>query len=268
MHRPYLLSGERTQVHLEAQIRGSRYAWDMRVVGVESLVKLMHIKEKSTEDATVRQIRELLRPFEYTRVDRIVDVIFDTATDVEQSSDTAAEDVATSSAEVTDIHSQERTAPEALDAMRDRIVAALQRRLGVPLVRRRRALFESADGRKRVCITISKRHDREYQPYWYAYHPAWNDFLKGAEQAMFVLGCMERDEAYAIPLSNFSSFLPKLNQTLGDGSRNYWHVIITPNEDGGLALYSSSTGDKLDLRPYAVSLDPVSTPYTAHRAAG
>jgi hypothetical protein len=177
---------------LEAQIRGSRYAWDMRVVGVESLVKLMHIKEKSTEDATVRQIRELLRPFEYTRVDRIVDVIFDTATDVEQSSDTAAEDVATSSAEVTDIHSQERTAPEALDAMRDRIVAALQRRLGVPLVRRRRALFESADRRKRVCITISKRHDREYQPYWYAYHPAWNDFLKGAEQAMFVLGCMDR----------------------------------------------------------------------------
>jgi hypothetical protein len=253
---------------LEAQIRGSRYAWDMRVVGVESLVKLMHIKEKSTEDATVRQIRELLRPFEYTRVDRIVDVIFDTATDVEQSSDTAAEDVATSSAEVTDIHSQERTAPEALDAMRDRIVAALQRRLGVPLVRRRRALFESADRRKRVCITISKRHDREYQPYWYAYHPAWNDFLKGAEQAMFVLGCMDRDEAYAIPLSNFSSFLPKLNQTLGDGSRNYWHVIITPNEDGGLALYSSSTGDKLDLRPYTISLDPVSTLYTAHRAAG
>jgi hypothetical protein len=50
---------------LEAQIRGSRYAWDMRVVGVDSLFKLMQIKEKSSEDTTVRQIRELLRPFEY-----------------------------------------------------------------------------------------------------------------------------------------------------------------------------------------------------------
>jgi hypothetical protein len=47
---------------LEAQIRGSPYAWDMRVVGVESLIKLMQIKEKSTADATVKQIRELLRP--------------------------------------------------------------------------------------------------------------------------------------------------------------------------------------------------------------
>jgi hypothetical protein len=85
---------------------------------------------------------------------------------------------------------------------------------------------------------------------------------------MFVLGCMDRDEAYAIPLPVFTSFLPKLNQTLGDGSRNYWHVIITPNEDGGLALYSSSTGDKLDLRPYAISLDPVSTSCASKRAAG
>jgi hypothetical protein len=253
---------------LEAQIRGSRYAWDMRVVGVDSLTKLMRVKEKSTEDATVRQIRELLRPFEYTRVDRIADLVFDTATDVEQSSDTANDEAATSGAEVTDSHSQERTAPEAIDAMRDRIVAALQRRLGVALVRRRRALFEDAEGRKRVCITISKRHDREYQPYWYAYHPSWNDFLKAAEQAMFVLGCMDRDEAFAIPLSTFSGFLPKLNKTTGDGSRNYWHVIITPKEDGGLALYSSSTGEKLDLRPFSVELDAVSAPIATFRAVG
>src|SRR5437868_11661149 len=33
---------------LEAQIRGSRYAWDMRVVGVDSLSKLIRVKLKST----------------------------------------------------------------------------------------------------------------------------------------------------------------------------------------------------------------------------
>src|SRR5262249_8093365 len=74
---------------LEAQIRGSRFAWDMRVVGVESLVKLMRIAVKSNEISTIRQIRELLRPFEYTRVDRIVDVVFDAATDVESSVEAA-----------------------------------------------------------------------------------------------------------------------------------------------------------------------------------
>mgnify|MGYP001147964089 FL=1 len=42
---------------LEAQIRGSRHAWDMRVVGVDSLVRLVRVKEKSSEDQTVIQIR-------------------------------------------------------------------------------------------------------------------------------------------------------------------------------------------------------------------
>jgi hypothetical protein len=189
---------------LEAQIRGSRYAWDMRVVGAESLVKLMRVKVKSTEDATVRQIRELLRPFEYTRVDRIVDVVFDTATDLEQADEPATE-------RASDIPSgdgaQERTDPHALDAMRERLLGALQRRLGVALIRRRRALFESADGRKRACITISKRYERDYQPYWYGYQRAWHEFLKQADDAMLALGCMDRSEAFVIPIAAINSFL-------------------------------------------------------------
>lgn len=196
---------------LESQIRGSRHAWDMRVVGVDSLVKLMRIKEKSTEDATVRQIRELLRPFEYTRVDRIVDVVFDTATDVEQSSDPS---VTTDASDQVDLEigalNQDRTGLDVLGVMRDRIVTALQGRLGVALIRRRRALFESSDGTKRVCITISKRYDRDYQPYWYAYHPAWHEFLQAVKEALFVLGCMDRDEAFALPLTVIDDFLPKL----------------------------------------------------------
>ena len=73
---------------LEAQIRGSRHAWDVRLISVERLAKLLQIKEKSNSDATVRQIRELLQPFEYTKIDRIIDVIFSTAEDVEQQVDT------------------------------------------------------------------------------------------------------------------------------------------------------------------------------------
>ena len=73
---------------------------------------------------------------------------------------------------------------------------------------------------------------------------------------MLVLGCMDRDEAFVVPVAVIGAFLPKLNQTIRDGGKSYWHVIITTNEDGTLALYSSRTGDKLDLRPFAVPLDP------------
>jgi hypothetical protein len=240
---------------LEAQIRGSRHAWDMRVCGTDSLVKLMRVKEKSTEESTIRQIRELLRPFEYTRIDRIVDVVFDTAADVEQSSEAAAgEDIAIVESRDIFHRTPERTNPSDIDLMRDRIVSALQKKLGVALVRRRRAMFEDIRGKNRACISISKRYGREYQPYWYAYHPAWNEFLEGGKDALFVLGCMDRDEAFAIPLSVFSTFLPKLNQTVREDGARYWHVVITTNEDGKPALYCSRTGEKLDLRTFALPI--------------
>ena len=97
---------------LEAQVRGSRYAWDMRLISVERLIKLVQIKEKSDDPATLTQIRQLLQPFEYTKIDRIIDVIFTTAADVEDQI------VEQAPAEDTDkgveSFKQERTDPELL----------------------------------------------------------------------------------------------------------------------------------------------------------
>jgi len=184
-----------------------------------------------------------------------VDVVFDTAADVEQSTEAAPEEsIGIAAAEDTVSHIPERTSPSAIDAMRDRIVQALQKKLGVTLIRRRRAMFEDIGGQNRACVSISKRYGREYQPYWYAYHPAWNEFLEGAKEALFVLGCMDRDEAFAIPLSIFTTFLPKLNQTTREDGESYWHVVITTNEHGKPALYSSRTGEKLELRPFSLAI--------------
>ena len=149
-----------------------------------------------------------------------MDVVFDTAADVEQSSEAVPEEsigIATSGDVISRL--PERTSPSDIDAVRDRIVQALQKKLGVTLIRRRRAMFEDIEGHNRACVSISKRYGREYQPYWYAYHPAWNEFLEGAKDALFVLGCMDRDEAFAIPLSIFATFLPKLNRTIKRGRR-------------------------------------------------
>lgn len=253
--------GRRDTGALEAQIRGSRYAWDMRVVGVDSLVKLMQIKEKSSEDATVRQIRELLRPFEYTRIDRIVDVVFDTAADVEQATEEREIPANSTPPELDSEHFvSTRTASSDIDAMRDRITAALQARLGTALVRRRRALYESIDSKIRACITISKRYTREHQPYWYAYHPKWHEFLVEADIGLVVLGCMDRNEAFAIPVATFLEFRSKLNQTRRIDGTEYWHVVITTQEDASLALYASRTGDTLSLAPFRVPLIDLGAP--------
>jgi hypothetical protein len=47
---------------LEAQIRGSRHAWAMRVIGVDSLLRLMKLKEKSSSSGVINRIQALLQP--------------------------------------------------------------------------------------------------------------------------------------------------------------------------------------------------------------
>lgn len=232
---------------LEAQIRGSRHAWDMRVVGVDSLLKLVAVKEKSSEDQTVAQIRELLRPFEYTRVDRILDVVFSTATDAISDEEHSAEDTKQDSG------TQSRTSQTTIEDVRLKAVAALNQTLGLNLVRRRQALFEDRDSGVRLVATVSKRYDDKLQPYWYAYHPKWAEFLSEATQGYMVFGCVDRSEAFAIPVEQMQSLLPSLNQTVRPDGGTYWHVKLAEGPNG-LVLFASKTGERFDLASYRVSL--------------
>ena len=152
------------------------------------------LKKKSNADTTVGQIKELLQPFEYTKIDKIIDVIFATAEDVE----TEEIEEETSQAEA---RTQIRTNRELLNAKRQSAVDSLSIQLGVALRRHRQTLFWNADKSVRVCAVVSKRYERDYQPYWYAYHLTWDEFLRGGEQSYFMLVCMDRQQAYAIPLN-------------------------------------------------------------------
>jgi hypothetical protein len=70
---------------LEAQVRDSRHAWDIRLISADALLKLVLLKESADDPETGRKIRSLLVPMEYTRLDAMIDVMFTTATDVEQA---------------------------------------------------------------------------------------------------------------------------------------------------------------------------------------
>jgi hypothetical protein len=75
---------------------------------------------------------------------------------------------------------------------------------------------------------------------------------------MLVLGCTDRDEAFAIPATIIGGLLPKMNRTDGEAGENRWHVLFTPHGDEGLALYLPKTGEKKDLHPFTFSLGPAS----------
>jgi hypothetical protein len=235
---------------LEAQVRGSRYAWDMRLISIERLIKLVQIKEKSDEPAPIHQIRQLLQPFEYTKIDKIIDVIFTTAVDVENQRGSEEEALAEGNAQ--ESGKQIRTAPELLNAKRQQAVEAFATFKTKELVKQSRTLFWSPDKSLRVCCAVSKRYESDYQPYWYAFHPKWDEFLAEATEGFLILSCMDRDEAFAVPYSWLATNKANLNMS-DNGERSYWHIAVT-TLDGSLAINVSKVGTKVALKPFQFAL--------------
>ncbi|HEY6252840.1 MAG TPA: hypothetical protein VI685_23020, partial [Candidatus Angelobacter sp.] len=236
---------------LEAQVRGSRYAWEMRLISLESLIKLVQVKEKSDDSGTILQIRQLLQPFEYTKIDRIIDVIFTTAVDLESGEGTEQE--GPEAPDGSEDYKQIRTAPELLNAKRQQAVDAFAAVKGNEIVKRSRTLFWSTDKALRACCAVSKRYEGEYQPYWYAFHPKWDEFLAEGKEGYFILACMDRDEAFAVPYSWILKNKNNLSRT-EKGDRSYWHVPITTLSGGTLAINMSRIGTKASLEPYRFDL--------------
>jgi hypothetical protein len=233
---------------LEAQVRGSRYAWEMRLISVEGLIKLVQIKEKSDDPGSLLQIRQLLQPFEYTKIDRIIDVIFSTAADVESQQTTEQELSVEEGA-----HKQVRTEPELLNAKRQDAVDAFAALKGKELIKKSRTLYWTPDKTFRVCCAVSKKYEGDYQPYWYAFHPTWDEFLAESKESYFILSCMDRDEAYAVPYSWLRENKKNLNMT-SRGEKSYWHVALTTVEGGKLAINVSKISGKAALEPYRFKL--------------
>ena len=246
-----IVVGREDTGELEAQVRGSRHAWDMRLISVDALAHLVKLKE-STEDATTgAKIRSVLVPKEYTRLDGLIDVLFTAAKDVETSVDGNAlsdgDDGQDSNFEFTD--------PKLMQAKRDQIVTAFATKLGTKLVRKSRALYWDAAHSFRVASTVSKRYTKKGStPYWYAYHPAWDEFLADGSTSHFVLGCMDLGIAFAVPLQVLREHLDELNTTTKPDGTSYWHVKIIERKPNSYLLHVPKSGKHLNLDKFAFDL--------------
>jgi hypothetical protein len=63
-----IIVGRQDTGDLEAQIRGSRHAWDVRLISTDALRRLVSIKEEIEDPQTVRQISDLLIPWSIRRL--------------------------------------------------------------------------------------------------------------------------------------------------------------------------------------------------------
>lgn len=235
---------------LEAQVRGSRHAWRIRIISVDALAKLVFIKER-TDESTTNRIRELFVPFEYTRLDRIIDIAFAVAEDTTSLLEDEDPRQLTETEDTGEPPKQIHTPRETLIALRDHIASRLGAREDMPLVNKGSVLYWNPDVNLRAVISVSKHYPRG--GYWYAYHPKWHAFLKEGSKAFYVLGCLDRREAYAIPCQKMESLLPDLYKTEKE-NRMYWHVILDELASGKLALQTMKQNLREEISQFSISL--------------
>lgn len=222
-----LVVGREDTGGLEAQIRGSRHAWDMRLISIDALVRLMKIKEDLGDPATIQKISDLLVPREFTRLDPIVDLVFDTTADAKEDDvfeQTEAEDAST--AELSERPGARKTKKFTPVSFHDECVARIQERLKTPLIKRMKSLFVSGDDQLHLVCAVSRRHgEGERETYWFAFHPDQREFVEEAKSGYVALGCGSPALVILIPAPQFLPLLESLNMTQRP-DREYWHVHI------------------------------------------
>lgn len=239
-----IIVGSEDTRELEAQIRGSRHAWDIRLISVEGLKRLVQLKEDVDDPATVRKIGEILIPYEYTRVDRIIDIVFSTTEEVLQEEDTE------------DAPSDEDAAPVVENVRQPaRFNAALAERaghkLGHPLVKRSRTLFSSPDQTVGLISLVSKEHSTAAgQYFWYGFHEYQRKILEPYASAYVAFGCGSPERLLLIPRDDLEQWLEGMNYTQKDDDF-YRHVQIFV--DGSrLVMHRRKGEERIDVTQYLV----------------
>jgi hypothetical protein len=215
------LVGRQDTGDLEAQIRGSRYAWEIRVISVGALLRLLDIREELEDPSSESKVRAILIPHEYTRVDGIIDLVFSTTEDVRQDVLVADDD------QPTDKEVGEPRQPKFRPVrFHDACAVRVGKALNADLVKRSRGTFSTPNGEIAVFCAVSKEHGGDGKgSYWFAFHPHQRERLEKADRAYVAFGCGSEEKILLFPLPELLPLLEGMHQThLED--RSYWHVQI------------------------------------------
>jgi len=232
-----IIVGRQDTGDLEAQIRGSKHAWDIRLLSSDSLVKLLVLKETLNDIKTMQQINEILKPYEYTRIDKLIDLLFITSQDIQFTNDEIVE-------ENIIIDDNQNKKQEHLE-FTDLCIIRIQEYLKTTLIKETRASFVSRNDNLGVLNIISKLYGKNNdEKYWFGFHPHQKVFLNRFEKSFICFGCGSPELIFVIPYKIFEPLLDNMNIT-EKKDRMYWHVFISQNNG---KYYIHQTLSKINTR--------------------
>jgi len=228
---------------LESQIRGSRYAWDVRLISVDALMQLVDLKERVDDPRIIRQIYDILIPQEFTKLDKIVNIIFSTAEDIEWG-DWEREDE--DPAAPTPQRSSSRSRPS---TFHDLVKVRVEDHLETFLLRRTRTIYSTPDETSVVAaVLVSKYHEGSGPQFWYSFHPHQKQFLAEGDTGYLALGCGDPDMIILLPLADLNPWLDEVTTSERNG-RLIWHLRVQ-QFDEGVYLVTKRDSENIDLSAY------------------
>jgi hypothetical protein len=221
-----IVVGRKDTGSLEAQVRGSRHAWDVRLISADALLRLVKIKETADNKTTIAKISSILKPLELTKLDFVVDLLATTTEDIQELTDTDEGDAELDKRE-------KRFTPVAFN---DEVAMRVAQEIKIDLKKATRSLYVSVDKKTALRAVVSKEHvGRSHVGYWYAFHPHYKDELEEYPVTYIAFGCGSPKRVLLFKLEEFATFLKDLNTTeLED--RMYWHVHLLRSPSGAMKL--------------------------------
>ena len=236
-----IVVGRQDTGDLEAQIRGSRYAWDIRLISVEYLLKMLDLKEDVEDPQIAVRIRAILKPQEFTRVDGIVDLLFSAKEDIQEETQSANSDDDES------VRTEKSFTPV---SFHEACIQRISEKLRLTLVKRSRATFSTNDEKVAVVCAVSREHEMSAgKRYWFAFHPYQQETLLNAKMGHVAFGCGSANTLVLIPYRDFAPWISEMNQTRRDDGKTYWHVHIN-DEGGNLTLHKKAGTSRRELNKY------------------
>lgn len=247
-----IVVGRQDTGDLEAQIRGSQHAWDIRLISTDSLLKLLSLKETLNDTKTIQQINELLKPREYTRVDKLIQLIFETSKDLQLDEPENEE-----TAEVIELivkrkrkSSEEKTTPV---NFHDECMKRIQETLNINLIKQSKISYTNKENTVGLVCAISKSYKQgKHEKYWFAFHPHQKDFLSEFGSSYVSFGCGTPHTTFIIPYNDFIPLVENM-WTTQNTERYYWHVVI--HQRGSKFLIAQPRSNKnqtMDITKYLI----------------
>jgi hypothetical protein len=226
-----IVVGRNDTGELEAQIRGSKHAWDIRILSTDSLIRLLKIKESLSDESTAQKISIALRPYEFTKVDQLIDLLFLAIKDVEVEEKA---DEFIDEPKVVSSGKGEKEKKFTPVSFHEPVLEKVRAKLKLNFIKNSKSSYFSTDGTTGLVISISKQHpafNSQFDArFWFAFHPHQDLFLEKYKTSFACYGCGNENNIFVMPFVFLKSKLPDMRETK-TSDREYKHIVIYRKEE-------------------------------------